>query len=354
MLVTILFAGPQTEFLRASIFQEVCLWAGALAATFVYLAVRGILLSRFTAASLNAMALVAGLALIARVSTGLGLFAAIVLLLATLLCTRDRDSGLELDAQRDMPVYRCLTSSRFMVPLLILVGFCALTGLVNYYRWGNPLTFANYHLYLTNTEYPDWLRLTQVYGLFNLSRIPFGVVYYFVPIWVFHRPDGHLLFEEHQRRIIESTELPPSSFFLTDPLLLLLFLYAAWSIVKARHTQGISRLQVLSVGIGLAVPCLLMLSAISMNFRYRIEFYPLIEFGAFLGFVLLNRAQLQWQVARLRLLVLASACVGVFASQVVLILYKVSDFGPATEHLQPGVFHYYWRLIAWNYHALFP
>jgi hypothetical protein len=49
----------------------------------------------------------------------------------------------------------------------------------------------------------------------------------------------------------------------------------------------------LAIECGFVAPCVLMLTALAMNFRYRLEFFPLIEFGAFLGFsryvVLLSR-----------------------------------------------------------------
>jgi len=96
-----------------------------------------------------------------------------------------------------------------------------------------------------NELFPDRLPRTQIYGLFNLSRVPFGIVYYFFPIWVLRRADGHLLFEEHQWRLIDATELPPSSFFLTDTLLMLLLSYAGWSLLNARRSDGINRLHAL-------------------------------------------------------------------------------------------------------------
>ena len=344
LTLTILFAGPQIEFLRTTLFQEVCLWAGALAAIFGYFSIRGIILGRFSALSLCAMALVAGLALIARVSTGVGLYAALGLLVLTILIRAPREGNdSELVARRATPFAARILSFRFVLPILILLLFSALAGLVNYYRWGDPLVFADYRLYLTNSEEPGWLPLTQAYGLFNLSRIPFGIIYYFVPIWILPRNDGHLLLEEHQRRFIESTELPPSTFFLTDTLLMLLLLYALWSLLSARRSAGIDRPSALAIGSGLTAPCLLMLSAISMNFRYRIEFYPLIEFGAFLGFLLLCKHTLAATTLRkVRTLAIASTAVGILGSHVILIMYKVSAFGPAYEKMSGDVFHYYW------------
>lgn len=341
--LSILFAGAQIAFLRPILYQEVCLWAGALAAIFVYFAVRGMRYGRFAVSSLCAMAFVAGLALNARVSMGVGLYAAISLLMLAMLLRHLQGSGEDSTAASGATTFSArLFSGQIVLPLVLLLGFAAVAGLVNYQRWGDPLVFADYRLYIMNELFPDRLPRTQVYGLFNLSRVPFGIVYYFFPIWVLRRADGHLLFEEHQRRLIDATELPPSSFFLTDTLLMLLLSYAGWSLLNARRSDAINRLNALAIGAGLTAPCWLMLSAISMNFRYRIEFYPLIEFGAFLGFLLLGRLPLaDSSLRRVCTLAGVSSALGIVGSHVVMILYKVSDFGPAIDMLRYGVFAHY-------------
>ena len=347
LAMSILFAGPQIAFLRPTLYQEVCLWAGALAALFVYCATRGIIRGRFTGLSLCAMALAAGLALLARVSMGVGLYAALGLLVLAMLVREPAPGGEpQRAASGATPLLARLVSSQCMLPMLVLLGFAVLAGLVNYQRWGHPLVFADYRLYITNEHYPDRLPRTAAYGLFNLSRIPFGGIYYFFPIWVLHRNDGHLLFEAHQWRLLDATELPPSSFFLTDPLLMLLLLYAGWSLLSARCSASLNRLHVLVIGTGLTAACLLMLSAISMNFRYRIEFYPLLEFGALLGFVLLCRLPLaatSWR--RVDALVMTLAALGILGSHAIMLLYKVSDFGPPIERISHGVFAYYRQQI---------
>jgi hypothetical protein len=345
--ISILFAGPQIEFLQPSLWQEVCLWSGALAAIFVYFATRGIIRGRFSRLSLCAMAFVAGLALLARVSTGVGLYAALgLLVLAMLVREPSQGSGPQRAATGATPILVRLLSSQFLLPILLLLGFAVLTGLVNYQRWGHPLVFADYRLHIMNEYFPDRMPRTEAYGLFNLSRVPFGIVYYYFPIWVLFRHDGHLLFEEHQRRLMDATELPPSSFFLTDPILMLLLLYAGWSLLSARRSAGINRLHALAIGTGLTVPCLLMLSAISMNFRYRIEFYPLMEFGAFLGFVLLCSHPLAASsLRRVRTLAIASAALGILGSHAIMMLYKLSDLGPSIKLLRVGVFAYYLQKI---------
>ena len=356
MALSILFAGPQIQFLRPSLYQEVCFWAGALAAIFVYLAVRGIIRGRFATSSLCAMALVAGLALHCRVSTGVGLYAALGLLLLTMLVRGPgQGSGEEQSPNGATAFLGRVLSSQLLLPMLVLVGFAVLAGLVNYYRWGDPLVFADYRFYIMNQYYPDRLPRTAAYGLFNLSRVPFGIVYYFVPIWILHSDNGHLLFEEHQQRLIDATELPPSSFFLTDPLLMLLLLYAVGRLIGAWRNAGIDRLYILAIGTGLAVPCLLMLSAISMNFRYRIDFYPLIEFGAFMGFLLLCRLPSAASLPqRVRTLAMASVVLGVLGSHMILILYKLSDWGPPIEYLRHGMVTYYLHRFLKHFPSLAP
>jgi hypothetical protein len=244
-----------------------------------------------------------------------------------------------------------ILSRRFVLPTLILLSFALVAAFVNYRRWGDALVFADYRLYIMNAKYPDRLLRTAAYGLFNLFRVPFGILYYFFPIWVIRRGDGHLLFEEHQWRLIDATELPPSSFFLTDPLFVLLLLYAGWSLLTAQRSAGISRLRALAIGAGFLAPCLLMLAAISMNFRYRMEFYPLIEFGGFLGFLALCRSPLSaTSPRRVCTLPVACAAVGILGSHLIMILYKLSDFGPAIERMHLGIYTYYVQ----QFHLAFP
>ena len=70
IVLSLLFGGGQIQFLKGSIFQETILWAGAIAAAFVYCAVRGLIVKREFPTGLSAaMAGLAGLALLTRVST---------------------------------------------------------------------------------------------------------------------------------------------------------------------------------------------------------------------------------------------------------------------------------------------
>jgi hypothetical protein len=278
--------------------------------------------------------LAAGLALLARVSMGVGLYAALGFLLLVILVRESRQGS---------------ASGQLLMPIAILLGSAMLAGFVNYQRWGNPFVFADTRLYLHNDEIPDRVLRAHIYGLFNLSRVPFGILYYFFPVWILRRGDGHLLLEEHQRRLIDVTEMPPSSFFLTDPLLMALLLYALWCLLSVQRSAGIDRPNVLAIGVGLTAAALLMLSAISMNFRYRIEFYPLIEFGAFLGFILLCRHASAATWGRgIGTLTITLTVLGILGSHVVMIMYKVSGYGSSIDSMHSGVVAYYQKHIqAW-------
>jgi hypothetical protein len=338
LALTILFAGAQIEFLRSSLYEEVCLWAGALAAIFVYLAVRGLLADVFTRSALCGMAALAGLALLTRVSVAIGLYAAMgLLLLSGLRQELSTRGGIGPAGRSFMAV-----SGDILWPGLVLLLFIVVTGWINFQRWGNPLTFVDLNLYLMNEQFPDRPARLAAYGAFNLTRIPFGLAYYLFPIWVLHRADGHLLFEEHQYRLLDAAELPPGSFFLTDPLLLLLTAYMAWSLLASRRNLGIDRARALAIGCGFIAPCVLMLTAISMNFRYRMEFYPIMEFGAFLGFLALCRSRRPTAAPGwMSRISIALAVVGILGSTLSLFLYKMSEFGPAFGPLQVGVYNYY-------------
>jgi hypothetical protein len=337
--IYIVLGGAQVSYLRATIYQEVILWAAALGAAFVYCAVKGIILARFAPGLLSWMALLAGLALLTRVSTGLGLYAATGLLLLALII--DAAVGNESVSRRSL-AGRLLTatlSRQVLVPTMILIGFLVATGLVNFFRWGSPTTFADFSLDLMNEFYPDRLPRMHTYGLFNIARIPFGLGYYFVPIWMFEGTDGQLLFDAEQTRLFDAVELPPSSFFLTDLLPIAFIVFLAASILRPQSSRPISLVQLLALAGGLAVPCVLMLTAIYTAYRYRMEFYPEIDLLALLGFYSATSSAGALAVLhRYRSWTIAATLVSIISAHGMLLLYNHSPGGPA----QP-VLHDWWQ-----------
>ncbi len=217
MLAYVVFAGSATTYLETSIYLEALLWGYAFAAMFVYCAISGILNSSFPSTRLSCMATCAGFALLARVTAGVALYLALFLLLVALASPPDVNlfrHPLSVARQLGRNFVRAPT----IVPLAILALFMAATGAVNYFRWGNPATFVNFDLYPLAKSMPNFLTSVHTYGAFSVKRIPFGLVYYFLPVWVLHGPDGRLLFENAQTRLFGIIALPPVSFVLTDLL----------------------------------------------------------------------------------------------------------------------------------------
>jgi hypothetical protein len=336
MLVYIVMGGSETSYLRAIIFQEVMFWAAAFAAIFVYFAIKGLLSRDFDLGTLCWMAFSAGLALLTRVSTGIGLILALGLLLLTLAVQSSPaapNRWLVLGQWKHI-----LRSRRTLIPLGILALCIAVTGAVNYFRWGNPMTFVDYRLYIGNHLWPDRIPRESMYGLFNVSRIPFGLLYYFFPIWTLRTTGGHFLFAQTQARLFDVIELPSSSFLLTDLLPLCFIAFLVIAVVRRRSGMLPPVSQWAALAAGLMAPCILMLTAIAMTHRYRMEFYPEIDFLAFLGlYSILNDEKMRAEFTRCRNWVSAALVVSAVASFTVLILYQHAPLGPAQELLRKGI-----------------
>ena len=321
-IVAILVGGPQIQFLRPSIYQEVIQWSGALSAGFVYFILRGCHSQQgFTIGILATLALMAGLALLTRVSTALGLYVAFGLIWIQLAWRQISVA----EGSRE-PTAQGTHLGSLLIPVLILTGFAALTGLVNYKRWGNPLVFGDIHSHIMSlTLNPDRLVRFDKYGPFNLARLGYGIMYYFFPVWVIRDGAENFLGSVFQQRIIDAIELPPSSFFLSDPLLVGLMAYAFLHFLKPGGMPKPSL--VIPPLIGLAIPPFMMLTFIGMSFRYRMEFYPFLELAAYIGF-----DRMLAKPTRCRQLPFAVAAIaGIVASHLLWILYMISPFGPVTE-----------------------
>jgi len=289
-VVCIFLGGQQIQFLRASLYQEVVDWANALGMGFVFLAMRGVL-QGFGVRILTGMAVFAGLALLDRVSFGLGLYAAL--------------GGLLLP-RRHVALW----------PAVVLAGFVVAVGIVNAGRWGNPVLFADFSKYaLDLDQYPDRLVRLGEYGAFNWRRLGLGLSYYLMPI-------ESVLLSETGRRLVDAMELPFGSFLVSDP-----FLLGLAAVGLRRNTLDVRMLL-----LGLAVPALLMLTAISMNYRYRVEFYPFSVFAALLGFRRLTANPTAFG-PKVRGAILAAVVASVSVSHAMAALYAVSPFGPAEQYI---------------------
>jgi hypothetical protein len=338
LIISILVAGPQIQFLKASIYQEVICWAMALSAGFVYCAIRGLLLKRgFSPPLLAAMACLAGLTLLTRVSTAVGLYIAMGGLIMSL-------AGRVLFATkpRSFSSSSRWLASHAMVPILILAAFAILCGIVNYERWGSAFEVAEVHR--NQLMVGERIAVIDRAGEFNIHRIPFGAAYYLFPINFISGPGGKFLFADFRAYYYDYVELPPSSFLLSDPLLLLLAAIFFWNLTRNSRMLGFDARHAGALALGFSVPVLLILAFYYAAFRYRGEFYPLLEFAALLGFFILNnrrdtfsdKAQQRWQKS-----IAWCAIIGVIVSHMLLTAYKASPFGSAERFLAAGWIHAY-------------
>jgi hypothetical protein len=60
-----------------------------------------------------------------------------------------------------------LASKRTVVAFTILSGFATLCGMVNYQRWGDPLKFADWRIYIIYFDEPEHLAHLAEYGAFQ-------------------------------------------------------------------------------------------------------------------------------------------------------------------------------------------
>ena len=310
LMGAVAFGGESLQYLRPGLFQEVSAWGAALAAVFVWLAVTRIFgAGRRTGALYAGMAVLAGLALICRVSFGLGLYAALGLMLAVEAWR----------ARGRLPVLRTLAPA-----VLVLALFLGAAGAVNAARWGDPSSFVplRYQVYQRQRD-PDRVWRLDHYGAANLQRAPFALQYYFAPVWEFQDRQGLLLFQKTQLDLFDSVELPPSSLLLSDPAICLLAGLGVWALLRRpglisdRPTAGAALA-------GLLLAPAVMLTAISLAFRYRMDFYPSLDFAACLGAASLGA----WARARLFLYLALGGALAAFAG---LMLYDYSPYGPALD-----------------------
>lgn len=334
-----LFSGPQFFFLRPSIYQEPVFWALAFSYVFIYFAIDILLFCRIaTAATLALMAGLAGLTVLTRVSVAVALYAAMGVMLIHTLATAHL--GKPVTAGRIM---LSIAAPRYWLPVILLLLFAAIAGYVNFMRFGNPLKFIDLHYQLVSTiENPDRLPRLDTYGEFNLARLWYEILYYFIPIWMLRGPDGLLLFPEFRHRYLDMVELPPGSFFLSDPLILAFAGFAVWRMIGALRSDALRAAPLLALAVAFAIPPLLELCAISVSFRYRGDFYPSFIFLAATGLsFVLSLPPDTYRSAWLPRLAWPLALVSIASSVVLLGLYWLSPYGDGEKCVKDGWIHCY-------------
>jgi len=114
--------------------------------------------------------------------------------------------------------------------------------------------------------------------------------------------------------------------------------FLAASILRPQSLRRISMGQLLALATGLAVPCVLMLTAISTAYRYRMEFYPEIDLLTFLGFYATTSSVGALAILhRYRSWTTAATLISIISAHGMLLLYNHSPGGPAQPYL-----HHWW------------
>jgi hypothetical protein len=337
LLIAAALSGPSVMLaIRPGIFEEATLWAWALCAWFLTLLLPTLRAgAQPSVGRLCALALLAGLCLLTRPTTGLGLLLALGLLLLSLLQTEAARKG----SPGITGALRGILSKKVVLPALIVCVLGAVAAGVNYARWGDPFVFADLRLQHGVTQlHPDRLERLEQYGLFNPTRLGLGILYYFFPIWSV-TVDGRFLFHDQIVRLFDAFELPPSSFFLSDPLTMFLAAIGLAALLRGR-LRDFARGRVLVVLAGLSIAPALMLIGWYMAFRYRAEFMPLFLLAACLGAVSLghsiSRATARQRAWTIRLLwaLLAMQLASAHAHAV---LYAISPYGPSHRFATEGL-----------------
>jgi hypothetical protein len=307
--------GESVQYLVPDVYQEAVSWGAALSAVFVLLTLRLALGQvRRRSVHLTAMAVVAGLALLCRFSFGFGAGLAMAAILT-------------VELVRGGEARPTAVLGRVLPAAIVLALFAGAAAGVNYARWGDPFSFAPVERQaLLQGLFPDRLPRVTQQGVANLARLPFALQYYLAPIWVMKDAAGRLLFQDFQVRMFDTVELPPSTFLLSDPAACLLALFglrAQWRPPSMLKAPAQARLAT----VALAAPAALMLVAISLTFRYRMEFYPALDLCACLGAAALTEGG----VRKLEVPLRGARILGATAAAGGLLLYHLAPLNSATD-----------------------
>ncbi len=236
MAAATVLSGPQLYILgAAAIYHEPILWAAVIAAAFNLVVVR----AAFGGADLGdrdmtALAALAGLALLTRVSIGATLYFGAVLLIGWTVWRRHGPGRFARpspagDWRLPAAAAAALRDPGLWLPLVVLGAAAAAVGAINFERWGNPLTFVDFHDYFWFKKHPDFLAVYDNYGEFDLGRVWIGALYYAtgIPYVLKSIPPfaGFLLSR------VALIEAPPFTPLLTNPLTVVLAgvgLYRLW------------------------------------------------------------------------------------------------------------------------------
>ncbi len=336
MAAATVFSGPQLYILgTAYIYQEPILWSAAMAAAFNLIVLRaalggGGLRSR----DLVSMAVLAGLALNTRPTIGVALYLGTGLLVMwTAWHRHEGERRLSANPRRIGAATAALLRDRFVLwPVAVLGILGVAVGVVNFERWGNPLTFGDFHYNYWIRHNPTRLAALENYGDLNLGRMWIGALYYATGIpYVLKSvpPFGAYL----QARFV-AIEAPPIIPLLTNPLTIILAgigLYRLWS-RPGLPAGSVAILRLALIGNASAVALIFMASGLAM--RYRFDLAPFMTLAAIVGYRSISLTAAESSEAwrkRLRIAAVGLCVLGILASHYVLLIHKVWSIGSPME-----------------------
>jgi hypothetical protein len=322
MVAATVLSGPQLYLLAlAWVYDEAVLWSAVLAAAFNLVIVRTAFDAKYLRGrDLALLAGLAGLAVNTRPTIGVALYLGTILLVGwTAWCRYAPAAG----AQRSLIIPTRFSS--IIIPIAILGLFAVVAGIVNFERWGNPFTFANFHYWDMRVDvYPNTVEILRKYGEFNIGRIWIGALYYTTDLpYLLHTVPPFAGFLRDRLQIIES---PPITPVLTNPLTMVLVpigLYRVWWRPDP-STRGVTILRLALLGHASAV--LLILAAMALLQRYRFDFAPFMTLAILVGFASISTAMTAapepWR-KRVSITAIGLCVLGILFSHYELLLYKV-------------------------------
>jgi hypothetical protein len=316
-------SGPQLYILSSAvIYHEPVLWSAAMAAAFNLVVVR----TTFGAKSLRArdlvlLATLAGLAINTRAPVGVALYLGTILLVARTVWRQYAPDRAQQFSDKETAL-----SPTILPPIAILGVAAVVAGVINFERWGNPLTFADFHYWdMRVNAYPNLAEILRKYGEFNVGRIWIGALYYATDIpYLLHTLSPFAEFLRSRLVIIEAG--PPMTPVLTNPLTIILAgigLYRVWWKPEL-STQRVAVLRLALLGHASAV--ILLLGFFAFHARYRFDFAPFMTLAALVGYGSVTTAVTEARdplLKRVRIGAAGLCFLGILSSHYELLLYKV-------------------------------
>jgi hypothetical protein len=316
-----LLSGPQIYILgSASIYHESILWAAAMAAGFNLIVVRAAISEcPLRGRDVVMLAFLAGLAINTRPSIGLDLYIGTSLIIAWAVWGRYApDRG-----ERTGFAGSTLTLEPIWLPVAILGLLAAAAGAVNFERWGNPFTFADFRYYGEVQQRASRASVFLNYGEFNLGRIWIGALYYTTGLpWLLKTLPP---FAEFLRARVVAIEAPPFTPLLTNPITVLLAMIGVYRAFWKPDLPAASLATLRFILVGHLVPVIVVFGFFYFTLRYRFDFAPFMTLTSLIGYrsvsIATFEAQGRWVKRRL-IAGIGLLAVGIVFSHYVLLMHK--------------------------------